>query len=302
MRIALTGATGFVGGHLLDELRREGHAVAALARRPQPDREGVEWIAGDLADRPALDRLVADADAVVHVAGVLNAPDAAGFEAGNVEGTRAMLAATQAAGVKRFVFVSSLSAREPQLSLYGGSKARAEELVEASGLDWTIVRPPAVYGPGDRETLDLFKMARLGVVLLPPDGRLSLIHADDLAKLLAALAVAPEVPRQILEPDDGTPEGRSHRYFAHMLGNAVGRRRVLPLSTPAPLLRLAARLDGLVRGDKAKLTSDRVSYFCHADWVADPARAVPRTLWTPSIGATHGLHETALWYRRAGWL
>ena len=80
-------------------------------------------------------------------------------------GTLAMLAAATAGGVSRFVHVSSLAAREPKLSLYGASKARAEELVERSGLDWAIVRPPAVYGPGDKETLELFKMAKRGLML-----------------------------------------------------------------------------------------------------------------------------------------
>ena len=98
MRLAVTGATGFVGGHLLDAAATSGHSVAALARRPQPPRSGVEWIAGSLDDRAALEKLVAGADAVIHVAGVVNAPDAAGFEAGNVIGTGAVLAAAEEAG------------------------------------------------------------------------------------------------------------------------------------------------------------------------------------------------------------
>ena len=105
---------------------------------------------------------------MIHVAGVINAPDAAAFEHGNVAGTLAMLAAATAGGVHRFVHVSSLAAREPKLSLYGASKAHAEELVTSSGLDWAIVRPPAVYGPGDKETLELFQMAKLGLMLMPP--------------------------------------------------------------------------------------------------------------------------------------
>ena len=111
------------------------------------------------------------------VAGVINAPDAAGFERCNVGGTLAMLAAATAAGVRRFVHVSSLAAREPRLSLYGTSKARAEELVEGSGLDWAIVRPPAVYGPGDKETLDLFRMAKLGLVMVPARDREDIVDA-----------------------------------------------------------------------------------------------------------------------------
>ena len=88
--------------------------------------------------------------------------------------------------MRRFIHVSSLSAREPALSDYGWSKAKSERLVAASGLDWTIIRPPAVYGPGDRETFELFKMARRGIVALPPRGRFSVIHVEDLCRLILA--------------------------------------------------------------------------------------------------------------------
>ena len=163
MKLAVTGGTGFVGSHLIDVALAGGHEVKALTRREQPPREGVEWISGDLGSRDALEKLVGDADAVIHVAGTINAPNAAGFEKGNVQGTLAMLAAATAGGIRRFVHVSSLAAREPKLSLYGASKAKAEELVHSSGLDWASVRPPAVYGPGDKETLELFRMAKLGL-------------------------------------------------------------------------------------------------------------------------------------------
>ena len=301
MIIALTGATGFVGGHLLNRLLEAGHRVRALTRRPQPDRPGFEWVAGDLANRAALAALVAGADAVIHVAGVLNAPNAAGFEAGNVTGTAALLAAATSAKVARFVHVSSLAAREPGLSLYGGSKARSEAVVSGGTLPFAIVRPPAVYGPGDRETLDLFRMAKRGVVLLPPAGRLSLIHVDDLARLLLALA-DPAAPGGLtIEPDDEHPGGYSHTRFAHLLGTAVGRK-VIPVSTPQPLLALAARFDRLVRGKQAKLTPDRVAYFCHSDWVVAPDRAPSLDLWQPRIDTGEGLADTAAWYRAAGWL
>src|SRR5690348_4286235 len=147
MRLAITGGTGFVGSHLIDVALAAGHHVNALTRREQGERANVEWIAGDLSNRDALEHLVSGADAVIHVAGTISGQSAAAFELGNVAGTLAMLAAATAGGIHRFVHVSSLAAREPKLSLYGASKARAEELVHSSGLDWVIVRPPAVYGP-----------------------------------------------------------------------------------------------------------------------------------------------------------
>lgn len=301
MKLAVTGGTGFIGSHLIDAAVASGHELRALTRRDQQARDGVEWINGDLHDRAALEQLVSDADAVIHVAGVITATTAAAFEKGNVGGTLAMLAAATAGGIHRFVHLSSLAAREPNLSLYGASKAQAEELVHGSGLDWAIVRPPAVYGPGDKETLELFRMAKLGVMLMPPRGRVSLIHVDDLCRLLLAL-VTPDAPAGVLiEPDDGKHGGWTHREFAGALGEAVGTKPTI-LSSPGILLRLAARADQLLRGEKAKLTVDRAAYFSHRNWVVEPKRAPPRQLWQPSIPTNEGLRQTADWYRAEGWI
>lgn len=301
MILAITGGTGFVGSHLLDAAIAAGHQVKALTRREQSPRDGVEWIGGDLDNRAALERLVGEVDAIIHVAGVISAHSAAAFDKGNVDGTLAMLAAATAGGIRRFVHVSSLAAREPKLSLYGASKARAEELVHGSGLDWVIVRPPAVYGPGDRETLELFRMAKLGLMLMPPRGRVSVIHVDDLARLLLALA-APATPSRILiEPDDRKPGGWTHREFARALSEAVGTKAAI-LSSPGLLLRLAARADQWIRREKAKLTVDRAAYFSHRNWVVEPKRACPPGLWHPEIDTAGGLKDTAAWYRAQGWL
>ena len=301
MRLAVTGGTGFVGSHLLDIALAAGHSVAALTRRDQEAREGLEWVSGDLENRDALHRLVDGADAIIHVAGTISAPNAAAFEKGNVQGALAMLAAATAGGVGRFVHVSSLAAREPKLSLYGASKARAEELVHSSGLEWVIVRPPAIYGPGDKETLELFRMAKLGLMLMPPKGRVSVIHADDLSSLLLALA-GPATPSNILvEADDGKPGGWSHREFAQALAAAVGTRPAI-LSSPGIVLRAAAHLDQWWRGEKAKLTVDRAAYFSHRNWVVEPKRACPPQIWHPRIDTSQGLKQTADWYRAKGWL
>lgn len=301
MKLAVTGGTGFVGGRLLELATGAGHEIVALTRRPRKDRPQLRWIDGSLEDRDALGALVRDADAVIHVAGVVSARDAAGFEAGNVTGTLAILAAATAAGIRRFVHVSSLAAREPSVSLYGASKAKAEELVMRSGLDWAIVRPPAVYGPGDREMLELFKAAKLGLMPMPPAGRLSLIHADDLARLLLLLADRSAPSKLVLEPDDGAAGGYSHREFAQLLASAQDRR-ALSLSLPAPLLRLGARVDRMLRGGKAKLTPDRAAYFCHPDWVSSPDKQPPASLWEPRIGTAEGLRSTAQWYCEHRWL
>lgn len=296
--LAITGGTGFVGGRLIELALHERHQVRALTRRPQPNRDGLTWVPGALDDAAALAELVNSADAVIHVAGIVNAPDRAGFVAGNVTGTANMLAAAEAAGAQRFVHVSSLAAREPGLSMYGWSKAEAEKLVAASPLSTAIIRPPAIYGPGDYEMLDLFKIAAKGFALTPPAGRLSVIEVGDLGRLLLALATA-EITGSFDADDGGS--GWTHADFSRAIGDALGKR-VKVFALPRPLLSLAARIDGLVRGKKAKLTQDRVAYFCHPDWTIEQDRRPPTQLWQPDVPTPSGLYVTAKWYRDNGLL
>ncbi|SIN59510.1 Nucleoside-diphosphate-sugar epimerase [Parasphingorhabdus marina DSM 22363] len=303
--LAITGATGFVGEHLLNLAVRAGFPVRALTRRRQDDRPNVTWVDGSLEKPASLDELCTGADVVIHIAGVVNAPDRQGFETGNVAGTLAMVEAAKKAGCKRFLHVSSLAARQPDLSIYGETKAKAEKIVATSGLDWTIIRPPAVFGPGDGEMLDLFKMAKLGVITLPPDadGVLSVIHVDDLARALMTLIPEHEdLTARIFEVDDGTPGGWTQIQFAREIGKAVGNKKVRTIGMPRALLKFGAKADRFFRKDKAKLTADRVSYFCHDDWTIDPAKRLPHQLWVPKIETEKGLRDTAQWYRLNDWM
>lgn len=302
MTLAITGGTGFVGQTLIDLACDHGVAVNALARRVQTPRDGVNWVTGDLDDKAALGRMMAGAEAVIHVAGVVNTHDFQVFEQGNVVGTLNVIEAALAAGVRRMVFVSSLSAREPDLSLYGASKARAEKLVMASGLDWTIVRPPAIYGPRDKDMFELFRAAKWGVVPVPKEGRTSLIHVTDLAELLLALVPGGEqVTHRTFEPDDGKPGAWNHDEMARAIGWAMGKRaRVLGLGKP--WLERAARFDMALRKGKAKLTLDRVGYMTHPDWAVSEGARVPTGVWQPRIETREGMRETALWYRANDWL
>jgi UDP-glucose 4-epimerase len=302
LKIAITGATGFVGGTTLRALIGAGHDVRALTRRPQAVQAGVTWVQGGLCDHAALSELCAGADAVLHIAGVVNAADKAAFDAANVTGTANVLAAAKGAGVARFVHVSSLSAREPALSMYGHSKQRGEALVRASAMDWTVIRPPGVYGPGDTEMLDSFRLAKFRIAPMPPKGRVSLIHVDDLACLLVAVAQDSGVSlAQVYEPDDGTNLGWSHIEFAHMIGRAMGHK-VFAFNLPAVLLSAAARIDEAMRGEKAKLTRDRAAYLSHPDWVVTAAARPPESLWRPRITAPNGIRDTVQWYKAEGWL
>lgn len=302
MKIGLTGGTGFVGQTLIDLALAEGHEVTALARREQDAREGVEWVRGDLSDKAALERLAGETEAVIHVAGVVNAHDGAGFEHGNVAGTENVIEAAVKAGAPRLVYVSSLSAREPAISAYGASKHRAENHIQASELHWTIVRPPAIYGPRDTQMLDLFKAAKWGFIPTPKDGKVSVIHVEDLSRLLLALLPGGRhVTHRKFEPDDGKRGGWRHDELARAIGWAVGRQpRVVGLSRRA--IELGARIDMTVRRGRAKLTLDRASYFCHPDWVVSHGSRVPFEIWHPRIETHEGLKATAQWYREQGWL
>lgn len=296
MILAVTGGTGFVGRHLLRIAVASGHSVRALARSPQADQPGVTWIRGALED-PG--ELCAGADAVIHVAGIINARTRADFDQGNVAGTASIIAAARAADVGRFVHVSSLAAREPGLSAYGVSKAAAERVVEASDRDWTIIRPPGVYGPGDRETLMLFQLAARGLGIVPARGRVSMIEVSDLAHALLAVAAAP-ASHTVHEVSDGVPV--DHATLARTLGAAVGRK-VRIVRIPGVGLMLGAVGDtawARTRGKLPRLSFDRARYLAHPDWTSHGDNLTG--LWTPQVALAEGTAATAAWYRAHAWL
>ena len=169
--VALTGATGFIGRTLCALLLERGHRLRALVRSPAraallpPE---IEPVTGTLQAADSLTRLCDGADAVIHLAGAVRGNSERDFMAANSDGTRAVLdAAAALASDARFLHVSSLAAREPQLSWYSHSKRAGEEQVMASGLDWVILRPPAIYGPGDEEMRTIFDWMARGLALVP---------------------------------------------------------------------------------------------------------------------------------------
>jgi uncharacterized protein YbjT (DUF2867 family) len=296
---AVTGATGFVGPHLVAALARHGWKLRLLIRRwtPLPSLAGVEaeivW--GDLSDEASLRTLTAGADAVVHAAGLIKARRPAEFDAVNRDGTARLSAA---APDVPFLLLSSLAAREPQLSPYAASKRAAEEVIAKRFGPWLALRAPAVYGPGDRETLAFFKMAKHGFALQPdrPEARLSLIHVEDLAEAMA-VALDRSAASSLYEVDDGHSGGYSHADMAAAAAEAFGRRvRTLPVSRG--LMRALATLNGLRPGTQI-LSPDKVRELFHADWtVHEPRLAGCRA----RFGLREGFRHTILWYRAHGWL
>lgn len=305
--VAVTGATGFVGGPAVGALIAAGWQVRALTRRPRDGRSGLLWVPGDLDNADSLAELMRGADACLHIAGAIKGRDRNAFASANIDGTRRVVTTARAAGVRRLVHVSSLAAREPDLSDYSWSKAEAEALVaaEAQGLDWTVLRPPAVYGPGDKETLSLFRSTARGLAPLPGGPtRTSLIHVDDLAAALVACLESPALPGVTLEVHDGRPAGYALAELYALIGAALGKR-ALPVTVPRAALRLAGRANAWAAplfGVVPMVTPGKVRELLHPDWTSSDDRLTTATGWQPAIDAPTGLAATAAWYKAHGWL
>ena len=322
MRALVTGATGFVGSHLVEALQNDSVEVTALARSAAKAADlaqcGVRVVNGDLHDTAGLERAVRDQDVVYHVAGVVAARNEAEFLRSNRDGTRNVLTAAERQGRPRFVLVSSLAAAGPAprgaplsgtesphpVTAYGRSKLAAEEIVRSSTLPWSIVRPPIVYGPRDREVLKVFRLARLGVAPVFGDGsqELSAVHAADLAQALMAVTKAPATI-------GGTYHACHPQVFTSAeLGQAVGAamgRSVVRLSLPQAVGRallaiteISARLTRRV----TILTTDKANEFFQPAWTGDPAPLTRDSGWRARQDLSSGLADTYQWYRKAGWL
>lgn len=291
--MAVTGATGFIGRHLVAELIQSGCTVRALTRSLQT-APGVEWITGTLADADSLAKLVAGAHAVVHLAGAVRGATQAAFDAVNVEGTRALGRAAAGAGIGRVLLVSSLAAREPGLSFYAQSKRSGEDALRAIVPEATILRPPAVYGAGDKELLPLLDLMRRGIGIHPGhSGRFSLIHVDDLSAALCSW-VAAGVRTGIFEVHDGMATGYGWRDVLDAVAKWRGGR-VTDLPVPrAVLAAVAAANLGIARVLRLEpmLTPGKVRELFHPDWVCRDGRFQTLTGWRPGVDLDEGLRRT----------
>jgi len=303
---AVTGATGFLGQHVVRGLADAGFSVRILARR---DPTSLFWsgltpevVLGDLADEAALARLCQGAGVVVHVAGQIGGKKH-DLDRVNIEGSL-KVATAAAASPARLLQISSLAAREPQLSPYAASKRAGEEVAkELMGERVTVVRPPAVYGPGDRETLRLFKLAASGPFLpvLDPAARTALIHVEDAARQIVAFAESP-LPVTV-SLSDGRPEGYDWREIMQTAAQAFDRRPRLVRIPPAALYAMAM-VDEIAnnwRRGSTVLTFGKVNELTHLDWGVRPNERAASTL-TPRYDLLSGFRQTIDWYRSQGWL
>jgi len=300
-----------VGRALTVTLVRRGWRVRALARRPRSlsDLSGIEVVPGSLEDPESLRRLVADAGTVVHCAGAIKARNTREFYDINAAGT-ARLAdiAAEAVLPPRFLLISSLGAREPDLSAYVGSKRRAEEELarHRDDLSYCIIRPPAVYGPGDRETLENFRQFARGFAIVPAGskGRFSLIFVDDLADAVATLLDVPAWSGSIIDVDDGREGGYSWRDLIAIAGDRLGRpvRRIgVPFSLawlPVVIGQTVAKL----LGRTPMLTTAKLRELFHPDWVSRSRSDTLLADWRAQTDFKEGFGRTMLWYKQANWL
>jgi nucleoside-diphosphate-sugar epimerase len=321
MKSLLTGATGFVGHHLVHALLRRGDTVTALIRSPSKAKAieslGVRLLRGGLEDSAALGLACEGQDVVYHVAGLVAARNEAEFFRVNRDGTRAMLEAARTGGAKKFVLVSTLAAAGPSepgaplkgdepprpVTAYGRSKLAGEEVVRSGSVPWAIVRPPAVYGPGDHEMLRVFKLAKLGVAPVFGGGRqeLSLVYGPDLGEALAAAghsALAGRIyyacHREIV----------TSGAMVKAIGRAMGKTvRIIPL--PGAVARVVLSITGAaakLAGKATLLNPDKANEFLQPAWTADPTQLTADTGWHAEHDMESGVQATLAWYRSNQWL
>ncbi len=328
MKIALTGATGFIGSVTLRHMVEKGWEVQALvrpgSRARRPDVKNVRWITGDITQPESLSRLVKGMHTVVHCAGAVRGVCREDFEQVNVQGT-ALLAeiCSKQESPPDFLLISSLSAREPGLSCYAASKQKAEAVLAASSIpshQITVLRPPAVYGPGDREMMPLFQAMASGICPIPGSGsgRVSLIHVHDLAEAILCLIKSALIPSwkfsdsnytssHIMSASNNPPlfhnriyelhDGHTGGYSWHDIVKTVTRvtgRRIICIKIPVAIVKMLGLVNigvSKITGRAPMLTPGKVRELVHPDWTADNNKITKDTGWEPGITLEQGLRE-----------
>ena len=313
--MALTGSTGFIGTALLRRLTQAGWRVRALCRKipsgslPRDAGGAVEWVIGRLEDSESLYRLVRGADVVVNCAGAIRGACADDFRRVNVEGVARLVYAARAIHpVPRFLLISSLAAREPQLSYYAASKRAGEDALRSAAGDmpWTALRPPAVYGPGDRETLPLVRCMQRGFspILGRADARFSLLFVDDLADAVRHLLESAQWSEVPFEIHDGQTGGYTWEELIQIVAQIIGRP-VRRFRIPVWFMQTAARGNlWLSRrmGYAPMLTPGKVRELTHPNWVCNDAALRRATGWEPRFQLEAGMRRTLEHLRNGRWM
>ncbi len=323
----VTGGSGFVGRHLLDECHRRGIGVRALVR-PTSRRDALgraQPVVGDLASGRGLQAAVEGADVVVHVAGLVKALEPGPLFEVNEGGTRRLIEACLGLSrpPRRFVLVSSLAAAGPShwgrptreddpdrpISHYGRSKLASEQVATsaASEMEIVIVRPCAVYGPHDRETFQIFEgvAKRLFPLIRGASERLSMIDVSDLARGIAEAAlseVAAGRTYYLSHSEVLSVESIADTIAVYMHGDSSAYRK---LRLPGGLVRLAAAVThagGRLLGRVPSLNLLKIPELLATDWSCSPERALRDFRWEAKIPTSIGLPRAAWWFKENGWL
>ena len=272
-RVFVTGATGFVGRTVIQALRAEGYVVRCLVRRgSERDLRGVgaiERVEGDVLSPQTLEEGMAGCDAVVHLVGIIreHVPTNTTFYRVHVQGTSNVVAAAASVGVRRYIHMSALGAREGARSRYHQTKWAAEEAVHACSLPWTIVRPSVIYGRGDGfVSLLVWVVRRLPVVPLIVGGRLQPVPVEQVAQGVARALSRPSAVKQTYEV--GGPDRVTLGELVDLIGKVLGRRRILKFNVPRGVVWAATRV--LHRLPFFPLTPDQL-LMLEEDNVCDPA-------------------------------
>jgi nucleoside-diphosphate-sugar epimerase len=326
MRYLITGATGFIGSHLCDLLISQSHEVTGVTRTST--RPGLPENRADLVSWEDLEdflRKTGPPDYVIHVAGATRAFDYAGYLSGNVEPTRRLLEMLVRTGFDkgsgRFALISSQAAAGPSrdgvtpvlesdapspVSLYGKSKLEAEKVVLSFShrLPVTIARPPTVFGPRDKDTLGVFRSAKMGVAayIRGASELVSVVYAPDLVRGIAAAVESDRAIGQIFFLANQEPV--RWKDFCRLAGRAV-ERTCLPLPVPLHVARLLGRfgdLMGRITGTPALLRSDKLEDMKQRGWVCSAEKARRVLGWKATTPLAAALAETARWYKERGWV
>lgn len=329
--ILVTGSTGFIGSRLVNTLIGQGRRVRVLLRPESRSvssashRAGVEEVRAAYGDAEALGRAVSGVTSIIHLAGVTKAVDEAGFLAGNVTPVENLLEVVKRRnpGLRRFLLVSSLAAMGPAsspspgvresdrpspVSAYGRSKLLGEEAARryAGSVPLTIVRPPAVYGPGDRDILEVFAMMKKGYLLSAGSGkrqRFSMIHVDELIRgILLALDTEAAAGQDYFIT---SPRGYAWDEVIEAARPALGFGRLMRINLPKPLVfGLGAVLGGVAKltGRPALINRDKANELVQDFWVCSPQKAERELGFMAATPLAEGVAETLCWYRQQGWL
>ncbi|MFO7894539.1 MAG: NAD-dependent epimerase/dehydratase family protein [Longimicrobiales bacterium] len=318
--ILITGATGFVGSHLVEALAAQGARARVLVRETSDtsflDRHGFETVMGSLGDEASLRKAVAGTRTVLHMAAATRALDADTFHRINAKGTENLVAALKAeGGDQRLVYLSSLAAVGPAegrpvrpgdeprpLTAYGRSKRAGERAVLERAAGGAVIRAPAVYGPRDRDLLPFFRLARSGIlpVVGPPDRRVQLVHAGDLA---AAMVAAANVRGATGVYHVAEPRAYAWDEILGLMAETMGRRG-RRIRVPVAVVKTAAAVsEGVARLTRRPVIFDRdKAKELMAEWLCETETARQELGFEAEVVLADGLRETADWYRTYGWL